>query len=101
MLKVNQQEEIFVKAYEEVGPANVRPHTLIPGLSPMVRMHYSYVCDYVKDSPEHLSLLKKFWQKAAPLVESNQITVGRMRNITVQLAFLLSNMHGYEDLEFF
>ncbi|MEI8320418.1 MAG: hypothetical protein WCG05_00170 [Alphaproteobacteria bacterium] len=95
VLSLNDQEELFVKAYDAVGSAEIHPtETIIPGLAPMIRMHYSYVAKLVEHSPKHLELLKDFWQKVSKVIESNQLTIARMRSITMQLAFLLTDMQG-------
>ncbi|HQS84192.1 MAG: hypothetical protein B7Y25_01600 [Alphaproteobacteria bacterium 16-39-46] len=95
VLSLRDQEELFRKAYKEVDPAAINPiKTIIPGLSPMIRMHYSYVRGLVKDSPEHLKLLQRFWTTTSQVIEDNQLTIGRMRSITSQLSILLSEMQG-------
>ncbi|MEI8320961.1 MAG: hypothetical protein WCG05_02990 [Alphaproteobacteria bacterium] len=110
VLSLNEQEKIFLKAYEEVDTTAVHPiKTIIPGLAPMIRMHYSHVRNLVQDSPEHVSLLTEFWQKASKVVEKNQLTIGRMRSITTQLAALLVDWkkenlkytpsHNWKDLD--
>ena len=93
VLSLNDQEELFVKAYEEVGPEKIHPtQTHIPGLKPMIEMHYSFVRGLVQDSPAHLELLKGFWQKTAKILETDQLTIGRMKSIALQLAFLLTDI---------
>ncbi len=95
VLPLKAQEELFVKAYEEVGPTTLNPlETIIPGLAPMVRMHYSYVRGLVEHSPEHLGLLKQFWQATSRVIEDNKLTIGKMSAISLQLGILLSEMQG-------
>ncbi len=93
VLPLNEQQELFIEAYEKFNPIDINPGTTpIPGLEPMIRMHYSYVAGLVKDSPEHLKLLERFWGQAAEIIESKRLTLSRMRSITMQLALLLTDM---------
>jgi hypothetical protein len=95
VLSLNAQEDLFVKAYEEVGPASVNPvKTPVPGLAPMIEVHYSYAHGLVKESPDHVDLLKQFWQKTAPLIKGDTMTVNLMKRITLQLAFLVTHFQN-------
>ena len=92
VLSINAQEDLFVKAYEAVGPSTIeREKTIIPGLEPMIRMHYSYVRGLVEQSPEHVELLQSFWHDVCPIIETN-LTIMNMRAITYQLSFLLTDL---------
>ncbi|MDC0349025.1 hypothetical protein OAN21_01280 [Alphaproteobacteria bacterium] len=97
VLSLNAQEALFVTAYEEVGPATLNPVTTpVPGLAPMIAVHYSYVRGLVEKSSEHVDLLKQFWKKTQRVIERNELTVGMMKSIATQLAFLLTDMVGGE-----
>jgi len=92
VLSLNAQEDLFVKAYEDVGPANINPVTTpVPGLAPMIEVHYSYVRGLVEKSPEDVALLKQFWQKTAPLIKGDTMTVNLMKRVTLQLSFLVTH----------
>ena len=93
VLSLNEQEQLYVKAYEKFNPIDINPKTTpMPDLAPMIRMHYSYVAQLLKENPEHLALLEKFWGHTAEVIESNQLTLSQMRAITMQLALLLTDM---------
>lgn len=93
VLPLDEQEALFVKAYEAVGPDKIHPtETPIPGLRPMIEMHYSFTHGLVKDSPKHLRLLKSFWQKTSDILDTGPLTIGRMKDIALQLAFLLTDV---------
>lgn len=95
VLSLDKQEDLFVRAYEEVGPAKIHPtQTHIPGLKPMIEMHYSFVRGLVQDSPAHLELLKGFWQKTSKILETDPLTIGRMKSIAMQLGILLADQQN-------
>lgn len=91
VLKLDEQEALFVRAYQEVGPETIDPKTTpVPGLAAMVRQHYSFTRTFVQDSPDHMALLTQFWQRMSDIIDTNQLTVVAMKNSARQLSILLS-----------
>lgn len=101
VLPLNAQEDLFVKAYAEVGPATLHPtKTPVPGLAPMTRMHFSYVREFLeKNSPDHLKVLSEIWQHTSRIIEKNELTTARMKMTTLQLAVLLSEAQGTSEID--
>lgn len=92
VLSFNDQEQLYVTAYQEFKPDDINPITTpIPRLEPMVRMHYSYVASLVRKSENHLNLLEQFWQQVANIIQEGQLTIANMRCITMQLALLITD----------
>jgi hypothetical protein len=94
VLSVSAQQAMFVAAYEEVGAETVDPlKTPIPGLSPLMRMHYSFALKIAEEqgSPkDSIDILSNMWQQVEPSVEAGSITVGQMKAMSYQVAMLLS-----------
>ncbi len=99
VLPLKAQEELFVRAYEEIDLTTIHPtKTIVPGLAPMVRMHYSYVRAFLEtNAPDHLPALRHLWVQTSKAIEENQLTIGLMRVMAVQLAILLSEAQGTEE----
>lgn len=94
---LSEQENLFVKAYQEIGVANIDPTTTpIPGLAEMVKVHYSFTRGIVEESPFHLELLRSFWPKASKIIEENRLTIAQMKLMAWQLSFLITDFqkHG-------
>ena len=101
VLSLKAQEDLFVKAYAEVGPATLHPtKTPVPGLAPMTRMHFSYVREFLeKNSPDHLKVLSEIWQHTSRIIKKNELTTARMKMTALQLAVLLSEAQGTSEID--
>jgi len=94
VLSVSAQQAMFVAAYEEVGAETVDPlKTAVPGLSPLMRMHYSFALKIAEEqgSPkDSIDILSKMWQHVEPSVKAGSLTVGQMKAMSYQVAMVLS-----------
>ncbi len=96
---LDAQQQLFVRAYEAVDWKNLHPlQTPVPGLSAMVRLHYSFVRKFLEqESPSHLTLLQRLWQNVFPLVDQDGVTVADMEMSALQLAVVLSKAQKTDE----
>ncbi|MDC0349024.1 hypothetical protein OAN21_01275 [Alphaproteobacteria bacterium] len=94
VLPVDDQQEMFVAAYKQVGAGTVDPlKTPVPGFSPLIRMHYSFALKIAEEQgnpKDSIGILSHMWAQAEPLVAAGSITVGQMKAMSYQVATLLS-----------